>query len=84
MPACPPLCGECVEKKTYAKQGTYTIKMEVKDAVLEVEVMDASGTAPRHLRRDELDRTIHILARRRKNNPLFAGESGVGKTAHRH
>jgi len=28
---------------------------EVKDAVLEVEVMDASGTAPRHLRRDELD-----------------------------
>jgi ATP-dependent Clp protease ATP-binding subunit ClpA len=29
----------------------------------------------------ELDRTIHILARRRKNNPIFVGESGVGKTA---
>jgi ATP-dependent Clp protease ATP-binding subunit ClpA len=29
----------------------------------------------------ELDRTIHILARRRKNNPIFVGETGVGKTA---
>jgi ATP-dependent Clp protease ATP-binding subunit ClpA len=32
-------------------------------------------------RRDEVDRTMHILARRRKNNPVFVGESGVGKTA---
>ncbi len=29
----------------------------------------------------ELDRSIQILARRRKNNPIFVGESGVGKTA---
>jgi ATP-dependent Clp protease ATP-binding subunit ClpA len=29
----------------------------------------------------ELERTVHILARRRKNNPLFVGETGVGKTA---
>ncbi len=29
----------------------------------------------------ELERAIHILARRRKNNPLFVGETGVGKTA---
>ncbi len=29
----------------------------------------------------ELDRTIHILARRRKNNPIFVGETGTGKTA---
>jgi ATP-dependent Clp protease ATP-binding subunit ClpA len=29
----------------------------------------------------ELERTIQILARRRKNNPIFVGESGVGKTA---
>ena len=29
----------------------------------------------------ELERAIHILARRRKNNPLFIGDSGVGKTA---
>jgi ATP-dependent Clp protease ATP-binding subunit ClpA len=32
-------------------------------------------------RRDEVQRTIQILCRRRKNNPLFVGEAGVGKTA---
>lgn len=32
-------------------------------------------------RGDEIERTIHILARRRKNNPLLIGEPGVGKTA---
>jgi len=29
----------------------------------------------------ELTRAIHILCRRRKNNPLLIGEAGVGKTA---
>jgi ATP-dependent Clp protease ATP-binding subunit ClpA len=29
----------------------------------------------------ELERTIQILCRRRKNNPVFVGEPGVGKTA---
>jgi len=29
----------------------------------------------------ELERAIHVLARRRKNNPIFVGETGVGKTA---
>lgn len=32
-------------------------------------------------RRDEVERTIQVLCRRRKNNPLFVGEAGVGKTA---
>ncbi|MBI4692811.1 MAG: ATP-dependent Clp protease ATP-binding subunit ClpA [Gammaproteobacteria bacterium] len=32
-------------------------------------------------RQDEIERTIQILCRRRKNNPLFVGEAGVGKTA---
>ncbi|MFK5926655.1 MAG: ATP-dependent Clp protease ATP-binding subunit ClpA [Desulfuromusa sp.] len=32
-------------------------------------------------RSQELERTILILCRRRKNNPLFVGEPGVGKTA---
>jgi ATP-dependent Clp protease ATP-binding subunit ClpA len=32
-------------------------------------------------RQAELDRTVQILCRRRKNNPLFVGEAGVGKTA---
>ena len=29
----------------------------------------------------EIDRTMQILCRRRKNNPLYVGEAGVGKTA---
>jgi ATP-dependent Clp protease ATP-binding subunit ClpA len=32
-------------------------------------------------RADELERVVQILCRRRKNNPLLVGESGVGKTA---
>jgi len=32
-------------------------------------------------REDEVERTIQVLCRRRKNNPLFVGEAGVGKTA---
>ena len=29
----------------------------------------------------EIERTVQILCRRRKNNPLYVGEAGVGKTA---
>ncbi len=29
----------------------------------------------------EIERTIQVLCRRRKNNPLYVGEAGVGKTA---
>ena len=32
-------------------------------------------------RADELQRTIEVLCRRRKNNPVYVGEAGVGKTA---
>ncbi len=32
-------------------------------------------------RTDELQRTMEILCRRRKNNPVFVGDAGVGKTA---
>ncbi|GLQ07688.1 ATP-dependent Clp protease ATP-binding subunit ClpA [Sneathiella chinensis] len=32
-------------------------------------------------RQDEVDRTIQILCRRSKNNPLYVGDPGVGKTA---
>lgn len=32
-------------------------------------------------RADEIERTVQILCRRRKNNPLYVGEAGVGKTA---
>ena len=32
-------------------------------------------------RTDEIERTIQVLCRRTKNNPLYVGEPGVGKTA---
>ncbi|MDR3362040.1 MAG: ATP-dependent Clp protease ATP-binding subunit ClpA [Desulfovibrio sp.] len=32
-------------------------------------------------RDNELDRALEVLCRRRKNNPLFVGDPGVGKTA---
>jgi len=32
-------------------------------------------------RDSELERTLQVLSRRRKNNPLYVGEAGVGKTA---
>ncbi len=32
-------------------------------------------------REEELQRAIQVLCRRRKNNPIFVGEAGVGKTA---
>jgi ATP-dependent Clp protease ATP-binding subunit ClpA len=32
-------------------------------------------------RQKEVERALHVLARRRKNNPLFVGDPGVGKTA---
>ena len=32
-------------------------------------------------RESEMDRVVHVLCRRRKNNPVFVGDPGVGKTA---
>jgi len=32
-------------------------------------------------RSNELERTVQVLSRRRKNNPIFVGDPGVGKTA---
>ena len=32
-------------------------------------------------REEELQRTVQVLSRRRKNNPIFVGDPGVGKTA---
>jgi len=39
------------------------------------------GIDPLIGRSKEIRRTLHILVRRRKNNPIFVGDPGVGKTA---
>ncbi len=45
------------------------------------ELAAEGGIDPLIGRQEEIQRATHILARRRKNNPMFVGESGVGKTA---
>lgn len=45
------------------------------------ELAEAGKIDPLIGRADEIERTIQVLCRRRKNNPLFVGEAGVGKTA---
>ncbi|MDR3451063.1 MAG: ATP-dependent Clp protease ATP-binding subunit ClpA [Alphaproteobacteria bacterium] len=39
------------------------------------------GIDPLMGRAEEVDRTIQVLCRRQKNNPLYVGDPGVGKTA---
>ncbi len=51
----------------------YTINLIEKAAAGEIDTLIG--------REDELKRTIQVLCRRRKNNIVFVGEPGVGKTA---
>ena len=46
-----------------------------------IERANAGHIDPLIGRTEELQRTIQILCRRRKNNPVYVGEPGVGKTA---
>jgi len=50
-------------------------------AVNLVEKAAAGRIDPLIGRERELERTVHVLCRRRKNNPVFVGDPGVGKTA---
>ena len=45
------------------------------------ELAASGGIDPLIGRTAELERTVHVLSRRRKNNPIFVGDPGVGKTA---
>ena len=45
------------------------------------EMAEQGHTDPLIGRAEEVERVSQILVRRRKNNPLLVGESGVGKTA---
>jgi len=53
--------------------GAYAVNLSAKAAAGELDPL--IGRIP------ELQRTMEILCRRRKNNPVFVGEAGVGKTA---
>jgi ATP-dependent Clp protease ATP-binding subunit ClpA len=60
------------QKKTSALE-SYCMNLNVKAQAGEIDPLIG--------RADEIDRTIQILCRRQKNNPLYVGEPGVGKTA---
>ncbi|MFA4994356.1 MAG: ATP-dependent Clp protease ATP-binding subunit ClpA [Bdellovibrionales bacterium] len=60
------------QKKTSALE-SYCVNLNVKAQAGEIDPLIG--------RADEIDRTIQILCRRQKNNPLYVGEPGVGKTA---
>ncbi len=46
-----------------------------------IEMAEKGKLDPLIGRKLEIERTLQILCRRRKNNPIFVGEPGVGKTA---
>ncbi len=63
--------GEKSEKASPLEQFTQNLNQLAKDGKID----------PLIGRHYEVERTIQILCRRRKNNPLLVGEAGVGKTA---
>ena len=65
--------GERAVKKGAEALGSYCVNLNEKAA--------AGRIDPLIGRLDELNRTIQVLCRRTKNNPLFVGDAGVGKTA---
>ena len=52
---------------------TYCVNLNDKAASGKIDPLIGRG--------DEVDRTIQVLCRRTKNNPLYVGDPGVGKTA---
>ena len=68
-------------------QATSTDAKKVKQNALEKYTVNLCDKAragkidPLMGREEEVLRTVQVLSRRRKNNPLFVGQAGVGKTA---
>jgi len=68
-------------------QKTEKTKEKKKDDPLSLFTLDLMEMAEKGLldpligREHELERTMQVLCRRRKNNPIFVGDPGVGKTA---
>ncbi len=65
--------GEKVVRKGHEALETYCVDLNRKAS--------EGRTDPLIGREAEIERTIQILCRRNKNNPLFVGDPGVGKTA---
>ncbi len=61
------------DEKTKTALSSYTVNLNERAAAGKIDPLIG--------RQIELERTVQILCRRRKNNPLYVGEAGVGKTA---
>lgn len=82
------LSGKGIEKakieEKLSKSGNYTVgtKSMIERYSIDLTAEAKQGTLDPVTGRDrEIERLIHILLRRTKNNPIIIGEAGVGKTA---
>ena len=71
--------GDAESEDTESEEGTERERLLMKYAVCINEEVKIS--CPLIGREAELERTMQVLCRRQKNNPLHIGEPGVGKTA---
>ncbi|HQU83567.1 MAG TPA: ATP-dependent Clp protease ATP-binding subunit ClpA [Pyrinomonadaceae bacterium] len=71
------------EAEEFAEERAQKKKKKPLEAFTEELVKRAQdgGIDPIIGRNEEIERTIQVLCRRKKNNPLYVGEPGVGKTA---
>lgn len=71
------------EHEQRSARSTPSLKRDIlKDFTVELTALAAQGKLEPLIGRDDiLERTVQVLVRRLKNNPILVGEPGVGKTA---
>lgn len=73
---------EGVEDDEFGETGQQKRKKPLESFTVELVERAANGEIDPIVGREaEIERTIQVLCRRKKNNPLYVGEPGVGKTA---
>jgi len=74
--------GQSFEETSDQAGGEESNKSPLESFTTNLNELAAQGKIDPLIGRDtEIERTLQVLCRRRKNNPIFVGEPGVGKTA---
>ncbi|WP_435640573.1 AAA family ATPase [Micavibrio aeruginosavorus] len=69
-------------KKAQGQEGEEDERTPLEQFAVNLNAMAATGKIdPVLARQNEINQTIEVLSRRKKNNPILVGEPGVGKTA---